>query len=86
MRNALARTMSPVFRVPRRGLRWVTSLVYAPGSQSMVSLGAPVKQIEFFFDRRGTRSVKMIRLNDTGCALVVVRGNFSRTFCGLDRG
>jgi hypothetical protein len=83
MRNDLARTMRPVFRVPRRGLRWVTSLVHVPGSQSLVSLGVPVKQIEFFFDRRVTRRVKMIRLYDSGCALVVIRGNFSRTFCGL---
>jgi hypothetical protein len=83
MRNELARTMRPVFRVPRRGLRWVTSLVHVPGSQSRVSLGVPVKQIEFFFDPRVTRNVKMIRLYDSGCALVVIRGNFSRTFCGL---
>jgi hypothetical protein len=83
MRNALARTMRPVFRVPRRGLRWVTSLVHAPDSQSRVLLGVPVRQIEFFFDRRVTGSVKLIRLYDSGCALVVIRGDFSRTFCGL---
>jgi hypothetical protein len=83
MRNALARTMRPDFRVPRRGLRWVTSLVHPPDNQSLVSLGAPVKQIEFFFDQRVTRNVKMIRLYDSGCALVVIRGGFSRTFCEL---
>jgi hypothetical protein len=83
MRNALARTMRPAFRVPRRGLRRVSSLVYVPGSQTVASLGVPVTQIEFFFDRRITRRVKMIRLWDNGCALVVGRRNVTRTFCAL---
>jgi hypothetical protein len=83
MRNDLARTMRPAFRVPRRGLRWVTSLAYVPGSSTVVSLGVPVQQIAFFFDARVTGSVRMIRLRDDGCALVVLRRNFSRTYCGL---
>ena len=83
MRNDLARTMRPVFRVPRHGLRWVSSLVYAPGSRTLVSLGVPVRQIEFFFDRRVWRRLRMIRLHDTGCALVVLRRNPPRTYCGL---
>ena len=83
MRNDLARTMRHAFPVPRHGLRWVTSLVHVPGSATVVSPGAPVRQIEFFFDPQVTGSVKMIRLYDYGCALVVIRRNFSRTFCGL---
>jgi hypothetical protein len=83
MRNDLARTMRPAFRVPREGLRRVSSLVYAPGSETVVSLGVPVKQIEFFFDRHVTGRVKMIRLSDSGCALVVLHRKSPRTLCGL---
>lgn len=83
MRNDLARTMRPAFRVPREGLRRVSSLVHAPGSATLVSLGVPVRQIEFFFDRRVTGRVKMIRLTDSGCALVVSHRSAARTFCGL---
>ncbi|MDA0158857.1 hypothetical protein OM076_01160 [Solirubrobacter ginsenosidimutans] len=83
MRNGLARTMRPAFRVPREGLRRVSSLVHAPGSQTLVSLGVPVTQIEFFFDRRVTGRVTMIRLIDSGCALVVRHRKAPRTFCGL---
>jgi hypothetical protein len=83
MRNELARTMRPAFRVPREGLRRVSSLVYAPGSQTVVSLGVPVRQIEFFFDRHVTGRVRMIRLQDTGCALVVRHRRAPRTLCGL---
>jgi hypothetical protein len=83
MRNDLARTMRSAFRVPRHGLRRVTSLVYVPGSANVLSLGVPVRQIEFLFSARVTGSVKMIRLHDNGCALVVIRRDFSRMFCGL---
>ena len=83
MRNDLARTMRPTFRVPREGLRRVSSLAYVPGSANVVSLGVPVRQIEFFFDRHVTGRVKMIRLLDTGCAVVVRHRRAPRTFCGL---
>jgi hypothetical protein len=83
MRNDLARTMRPAFRVPREGLRRVSSLIYVPGSQTQVSLGIPVTQIEFFFDRHVTGRVSMIRLLNSGCALVVRHRRVPRTFCGL---
>jgi hypothetical protein len=57
----------------------VTSLVHVPGSEIVVWPGAPVRQVEFFFDPRVTGSVKMIRLYDYGCALVVIRRDFSRS-------
>ena len=40
-------------------------------------------QIEFFFDRHVSRRVKMIRLIDSGCALVVPRRSAPLTYCGL---
>ena len=53
------------------------------GKRDVVSLGVPVRQIEFFFDRRVSRRLRMIRLHDTGCALVVLRRNPPRTYCEL---